>query len=323
MKQKLFLLFLTFYLSGNSQTIFPHEKEINNKEKYTYREINFKNTDKNRTLSGTLITPKSDFDKVVIIVPGTGMDTRHSHFLLAEEFLKNGIAVYRFDEPLGLFYHSPSPLVSDLTFLVSKLRKDELISSLKIGMLGHSLGGFATIALYKKKKNIDFLIQMSTVVEKGVEFFKYQAKQKSTALYYVHGKSLAQSIELLDLINHIIIDNEDSNTIYSKVDRVAKENGLNDELKKFLLPEYMDFVRQNNELTYKNINIPVLFIIGSIDRYVDSKSEIKLLKSFNNPNIKIKLMNDLTHYLTTKSIKSKYQMDKTALNEIINWTLIN
>lgn len=329
MRQNLFFLFLAFYLTGNSQNnfIFPHEKEINNKEKYTYREINFKNTDKNITLSGTLITPKSHFDKVVIIVPGSGYETRHSHFILAEEFLKNGIAVYRFDEPgfgksEGRFYLSPSPLTSDLTFLVSKLRKDKLISSLKIGILGHSMGGIASIALYEKNKNIDFLIQMSTNVQKGGEFMKYQAKQNRSLKYYIHGKSLEQSIELLDLINHIIINNEDLDTIYSKVDKVAKENGLNDELKKFLYdPSYLDFVKQNHELAYKNINIPVLFINGSIDKYVDSKSEIKLLKSFNNPNIKIKLMNGLTHYLTTKNIKSIYQMDKNALNEIINWTL--
>lgn len=98
MKNTLLLITIFFSFSANSQNVFEYEKEINNNEDYDFKEINFLNHDDNITISGTLIEPKLDYDKIIIIVPGSGKDTRNSHYVLAEALLKNNIAVFRFDE---------------------------------------------------------------------------------------------------------------------------------------------------------------------------------------------------------------------------------
>ena len=97
-----------------AQTIFSHEREIENKDKYVFSEIDFYNQSDNLKLSGTLIAPKSNFEKVIIILPGSGKDTRNSHYKLSEEFLKKGIAVMPNGKRLQLFQ---SPLVQLLLLL--------------------------------------------------------------------------------------------------------------------------------------------------------------------------------------------------------------
>ncbi len=320
---------MTISFNGFSQNIFEYEREISKKENYNFQEIDFQNTDENIKLSGTLITPKSDFDKIVVIVPGSGRDTRYAHFVLAEEFLKNGIAVYRFDErgigkSEGVFNTSATSLTNDLTFAIWELRKLNLTKSHKIGVLGHSLGGIASIGAYEKNQNIDFLIQMDTPVEKYGAFFKYQTINNISDFYQIKGKTQKQVVELLELIYPVIVNNDDFKTIRVKAKKIAKENGFKKDFYKFISPAHIDHVKQNHEETYKNINIPVLYIIGENDKFVNPISETEKLKSFNNTNIQIKIMNGLNHWLTEKNANagtSLYQMDRSALTEIINWTL--
>jgi cephalosporin-C deacetylase-like acetyl esterase len=99
---KLLLIIIIIILcladSTNAQNIFDYEQRIELSEDYKRQEIGFTSSEDGIELSGTLIYPDEEFDKVVIIVPGSGKDSRHSHFDVAKEFLLNKIAVYRFDE---------------------------------------------------------------------------------------------------------------------------------------------------------------------------------------------------------------------------------
>jgi len=324
-----FLTFLTMLLNGFSQNMFDYEQEISNKGNYNFQEVNFQNIDEKIKLSGTLVTPKSDFDKIIIIVPGSGRDTRYSHFVLAEEFLNNGIAVYRFDErgigkSEGQFNTSATSLTDDLTFAILELKRLDFTKSYKIGVLGHSLGGIASIGAYEKNPNIDFLIQMGTPIEKYGAFFKYQTINNISEFYRIKGKTQEQVVELLNLIYPIIVNNANFKTIRKKVKIVAKENGFKKDFYKFISPAHIDHVKQNHEEIYKNINIPVFYIVGRNDKFVNPSTETELLKSFNNPKFQIKIMDGLNHWLTEKNAKagtSLYQMDKKALKEIMNWTL--
>ncbi|MFD2909088.1 hypothetical protein ACFSX9_10090 [Flavobacterium ardleyense] len=88
-KEFLICLLIYSYLS-HSHDIFEYEKEITNNKNYHFTEINFQNPEDKIILSGTLITPKKDFYKIVIIAPGSIPDTRYSHCYLMD------------DEPLNL-----------------------------------------------------------------------------------------------------------------------------------------------------------------------------------------------------------------------------
>ena len=89
-----------------------------------------------------------------------------------------------------------------------------------------------------------------------------------------------------------------------------------------------DILKQNYESTYRDSKIPILYIIGSRDIFVDPNANTELLRSFENPQIDIKTMEGLNHYLTSELIEpttrlimknSFYEMDREALKEIIDW----
>lgn len=131
-KQIYLLSIFILSLRGYSQNIFDYEQKINQAESYIFHEIDFKNTCDNIKLSGTLITPSYNYDKIVIIVPGSGRDTRYAHFVLAEGFLKKGIAVYRFDErgigkSEGQFNTTATSLMDDLSFAILELKRIDFI----------------------------------------------------------------------------------------------------------------------------------------------------------------------------------------------------
>jgi len=78
------LLFLSISMSAQERKVF--EKKINNIDNYSFQEIDFFVTKKKIKLGGTLITPKTEYSKIVIIASGSGRNTRYSHSGLQKVF---------------------------------------------------------------------------------------------------------------------------------------------------------------------------------------------------------------------------------------------
>lgn len=181
------IVILIIFLFGNtlfSQEILEHEKEINNKEDYNFNEVDFFVTKKNIKMGGTLITPKTDYSKIVIIAAGSGKDTRNSHYLLTESLLKNGIAVYRYDDrgvgkSEGKFKRNANHNIEDLYNAFKRIRKLDTLANKKIGILGHSMGAYAaTINNYENELDIDFLVLLGSPIEwKGKWVKEHKSKE--------------------------------------------------------------------------------------------------------------------------------------------------
>lgn len=176
------LILLSYKSIG--QDVLVLGKKISNESNYYFQDLDFYDTEENIKLSGTLITPKFDYSKIIIIAPGSGKDTRDSHYILAEEFLKNGIAVYRYDDrgfgnSEGKYNISINDNNNDLYFAFQKLRSIETLQQKKIGILGHSLGGYAALNACANELSIDFLVLMSTPVEKFGSFKKNKFEVKN------------------------------------------------------------------------------------------------------------------------------------------------
>jgi len=170
----IFLSFLTI-----AQEMNDHEKAIQNPADYIFHKIDF--MDHKTQLSGTLITPKGDYNKVVIIAPGSGRDTRNCHYILAETLLKKGIAIYRYDDrgvgkSEGRYKKNVKINIRDLNHAFENLKKIDFLKSKKIGIIGHSIGGYAAINTYQKRLGVDFLILMSTPIEQDSKFFNHKIK---------------------------------------------------------------------------------------------------------------------------------------------------
>jgi len=329
---KLFHLILLLVINQSTiaQCIFEYEQEITISENLQIEEISFVNKEDNIRLSGTLISPKAEFDKIVMIVPGSGKDTRNSHFILSQEFLNNNIAVYRFDErgvgkSEGKYNYTATSLMTDLIYAFHSLRKMNELSNKKIGILGHSLGGIASIGAYSKECEFDFLIQMATPVENNGAFIKYQARMNTDGFYTVKNKSTSEVVNFIDEISKSVKETDNYKTSKSKANKIIKRLGFR-KGNHIVNPLIIDLMKQNHEETYQNSKIPILYIIGTEDRIVSSTNEITALNKMNNSMIDIKVVENVNHWLSekiapTKMEKSLYNMNKKAIYEIVKWTL--
>lgn len=196
----LVLLFISFN-KISSQNNSDFGKGIQDIERYNSQEINFIDSEENVKLSGTLIFPKTNYSKIVVITPGSGQNNRNSHYNIAEELLKNGIAVYRFDDrgvgkSGGKVNFGVDQIIKDLYYALDNIQKIDSLSNKKIGALGHSLGGIATIDAYQNTLKIDFLILMATPIEKFGKFNKPQYNSRRNPEIKVSTKMLFQNLQI-------------------------------------------------------------------------------------------------------------------------------
>ena len=326
------ILVITLYIQSlPAQTNYDYEREIVRGDEIESLEIDFQNTDDQIILSGTLLYPSDSYDKVVIIVPGSGRDTRHSHFVLTENFLDNNIAVYRFDErgigkSEGKHDYTATTLTNDVIAAYHKLKIVPELQEKKLGILGHSLGGIASIAAYGNGCEFDFLIQMATPVEKDGAFIQYQAQRNTDGFYSSENKSTKEVIEYIDTMSQLILQYDNYKTIKRKGKKKMKEMGFKKALHMIINPLQVDLVRQNHEATYQNCPVPLLYIVGTEDRIVSPINEPEVLKSLNNPNVDIQIIEGVNHWLSdqiapTKMDASLYLMNPIALDAIVLWTV--
>lgn len=321
------ILFICTFLV-NAQNIFKYEKEINDTLHYDFEEMDFQNLEEKIKLSGTLIKPKLNFNKIVIIVPGSGKDTRHSHHVLAEELLKNNIAVYRFDErgvgkSEGNYSELTKDLSNDLNYAFKDLQKK--YGTKKIGIIGHSLGGVATLGIIEKKCNPDFIVFIETPVIKNGAFVLNQFKmnyENSLPQMMREGKTKEEILTFIEGYFKIIKDT-DAHSEKNEVKKYIKDKGFNKRFIALLNDTFlMEMIALNLEETYKNTSIKSLYVTGTKDLIINHKEEINLVETFKNPNIETKVYEGLNHYLTDRKGvvgSSLYQMDEEPLQYIINW----
>ncbi|RZJ72118.1 MAG: alpha/beta fold hydrolase [Flavobacterium sp.] len=340
MLSKLFTSFviLFFLISVNAQEILSHEKDVPGKENYNSEEITFKTKDKKDSisLSGTLLTPKVPFDKVVVIVPGSGADTRNSHYLLTEQLLKNNIAVYRYDErgmgkSGGTFNNANytiSMMTDELLSCLESLRKNKNIAGKKVGLIGHSQGGMVTMGAYEKNAKPDFMVQWATPVQKHGEFLKYQlASGQNKFDDVLKFDDVNRKLEIMTAYHKIVEANKDmdgwplSKLLNKEAKRLKYTDANYDRFPYLTLSSEKDIVRKNFEVAYKSTDVPTLYVIGTKDTFVDPAAETALLESFGNKNITIVKMDGLNHYLTAGAldISTMYGIDTNAAATIVNW----
>jgi cephalosporin-C deacetylase-like acetyl esterase len=140
-KSYLPILFFLLPLLVSAQKHLDFEKAIINSELYDYLDILFQNVEDDLKLEGTLIIPKENYSQIVLIVPGSDKNTRFAHHILAQEFLKKNIGVFRFDdrgvgESEGKFNpFGANSLAHDIKYAIHKLNSLPGFEEKKIGVL--------------------------------------------------------------------------------------------------------------------------------------------------------------------------------------------
>jgi alpha/beta superfamily hydrolase len=338
--RKIYLIFIFALISNfvKAQEIYTNEKQISSAQNYIFTHFETVNKTDNVTLKGTLIEPKKTYSKVVIIVPGSGKDTRNSHYKLTEKLLENNIAVYRFDERgcgnstgnFNTYYYNINDMTNDLKFVFNDLKSKKSSENKKIGLIGHSLGGMVTISLLEYELIPDFFVQWATPIQSKAAFLKYQLitgvnKFEDELIY----DTLEEKLFVIDKINNVIFQNknDDNLTLIKKIEKESKLIGYTRKrYKRFTYANFYstkELIKKDFESIYKNCKTNLLYIIGKKDRYVEAEKETELLNSFNNKYIEIVNINNLNHYLQNgnENIGNLYEIESDAANEIINWII--
>ena len=111
------------------------------------------------------------------------------------------------------------------------------------------------------------------------------------------------------------------NKIHKLVKKEVKRRGI--EGYKWLYGMSMDIMMADLEPIYAGVSVPMLYIIGGNDAFVGPGEETIKLKSFDNPNIKVKVFDEFDHYLTKRNVASIedniYDIDNEASEYIVNW----
>lgn len=345
MKYLITIILILILNQIHAQEIFDNEKYVPGLENYKSIEFSFHNELEDIKLYGNLLKPKNEkIEKIVIIVPGSGLDTRHSHYLLTENLLKNNIAVFRYDERgvnrsegnnsnVG---YGISQMTNDLMAAIKTLESEYNHSDIKIGLIGHSQGGMSAINIISRNADIDFLVQWAVPVQKHGEFLKYQIQTGvNTFDNELKFDTNEEKLKIISVVQEIVSNNlamedlELSKKLRKETRKYDYKRKNFDRFRFWSFPSRKDLLRQNNEETYKNLKIPMLYIIGSKDIFVDPEANINFLKSLNNENIKTMKIENLNHYLTSEKINPRniqmsvtfYEMDDKALNTITSWIL--
>lgn len=141
---------------------------------YKQEEVKFTNPLGGHSLAGTLTIPKSgEFDKVVVLVSGSGPQDRneeligHKPFLILSDYLtRHGVAVLRYDDrgvggSTGDFAKGTSmDFADDAVAAVNYLKGRADMSGKIFGVMGHSEGGLIA-PIVSEKTDLDFIVLLA------------------------------------------------------------------------------------------------------------------------------------------------------------------
>lgn len=329
------LLIITLLLLSNlifSQNgYYGNEKQIENVEKYNKEEISAE-IDNEIKLFGTLLKPQTDFDKILVVISGTGQISQNAHNYLTEYLLKNNIAVFRFDKrgvgkSTGTYDDQAETYTNDFVRIFNQLKTLKSVQNKTIGFLGHSLGGIVSIQAFEQDIKPDFLIQWSTPIGKPRELLKYQINNGIKNYdNLIIGKTDKDQIKTLDYIFELIDQNPELSAweLWKIARKESKNFGINKKAyANYLQPHKVAEARMDNTKNYKEIVFPTLVIIGEKDILVDPKQNKNELDNIENPNIEFKLISELNHFMTKSGIDWKtneiYNVDLAFKEYIVNW----
>ena len=322
----LFISQLTF-----CQKKFDNEKKIENIQNYNIEEIS-KTINETTSIFGTLFTPKSDFDKILVMISGTGTISQKAHNHLTEFLLENNIGVFRFDKrgvgkSTGEYNDQAKVYTNDFLEIFSELKKSQTLENKEIGFLGHSLGGIVSLQALDKKIKPNFLIQWSAPIGKPRDLLKYQISNgiKNYDKLIV-GENTNDRLKTLDYVFGLIDRNPNKTgwEIWKIAKKESEKYGINKKsFSNYLMPHKLEEARIDNTKTLENIDFPTLVIIGKDDILVDPIQSKSKLDNIRNSNIEFKEIEGLNHFMTKNGTDEMtneiYNVDLEFKEYLVNW----
>ncbi len=352
-----------------SKTLASKEKPQTPKPPFSYitEEVVYENALQKITLGATLTKPigKGKFP-VVLLITGSGPQDRdetigmHKPFAVIANFLTNhGLAVLRVDDrgvgkSTGDFRGSTSAdFATDVMAGLDYLKTRNDIDVSKMGLLGHSEGGFIAPYVAARRNDIAFIVMLAGPAVGGKKTMYFQAVEKP-------------------LVNESPKDRNAYGQLYTKMLEVALDDKVAKDVASYTRNTFLDWKKQQTEATLKAIvhgtdeevigsfttgfsdlkrpwwrfflsysisadlkklSIPLLALNGALDEQVDPKGNLALMnqivianKNHGSKVIEVPGVNHLFQHCKACGSVDEYielaeTFDTGTLDIIGNWIL--
>ncbi|MBI1183211.1 alpha/beta fold hydrolase [bacterium] len=294
---------------------------------YYSEDVTFENKVDGITLAGTLTMPKKRGKfPAVVLISGSGPQNRdeellgHKPFLVIADYLtKQGYAVLRYDDrgtakSGGDFASANSNDLShdaEAAFNFLKARK----GITKVGLAGHSEGGFIAPMVAARNPKVDFIILLAGPGMPGGELLLLQQELIGKA-NHMSESEIETTHELNEKAFEIMNQASDLNEAKSKLHLYFSEklkelpdslnpNGMNDEAvlelidNQYATPWMYYFIRSKPAEYLSKVHCPVLALNGSKDLQVPAKQNLEGIKNAlakaGNNKVTIEELPNLNH----------------------------
>ena len=319
---------------------------------YKQEEVKFENPKGGHHLAGTLTMPiDGKFEKVVILISGSGPQDRneellgHKPFLvLSDHLTRKGIAVLRYDdrgvaESTGTFKGATSrDFADDANAALSFLKNRKDMVGKKIGFAGHSEGGMIAPIVASENKDVDFIVLLAGPGIKIPELMLLQTDKiseangvneemrKANALIakqvfnYMFDNVEMSKKELRKGLTNILSEGFESLPA-SEREGEDKEKFIEDELKMMLDDWFLYFMQFDPADYLTKVKCPVLAVNGELDLQVTAKENLEgirmSLEKAGNKNVVIKEFKGLNHLFqkTETGAPSEYATLEETFNK--------
>ena len=291
---------------------------------YIVEEVGYENAVQKNHLAGTFTKPSGGNKfPLVLMITGSGPQDRDetigahkSFWVIADYLTKQGIAVLRVDDrsmgkSTGDFAGATSAdFATDVMAGLQYLKTRTDIDTTKMGLIGHSEGGFIAPYVAARSKDVAFIVMLAGPAVIGTQTMYYQAVEKPLVHLSKHDRDAYGQFytQMLKVATDDAIANDVagytqktfSNWKKQQPDSTLKNlnQGPEEEVIKALVGGYKDLTRPwwRFFLTYditkdlQKLKIPVFALNGEKDEQVDPKANLAAIRSIfaKNKNTKAK-----------------------------------
>lgn len=209
---------------------------------YLIEEVTFPSRDGSFHLAGTLTTPNTALQAVVVMVSGSGPQNRDSAILdhklfwvWADYFAQNGIACLRYDErgvadSEGNYAAATSfDFANDARAALDFLLTRNEFAAIQVGLVGHSEGGLIAAIIGAMPERVDFLVSLAGMGKDGRSVLETQ----NIDLRVGSGLSLEsaraeteRTIELFDIVVSTKDSTAAAEAIYQTINETWPEESI-------------------------------------------------------------------------------------------------
>ena len=325
---------------------------------YKSKLITFNNDKDSVKLAGTLTIPQGTgpFPAVILISGSGGQDRNETIFehrpfwVIADRMTRAGIAVLRYDErgigeSTGTFATVNSmDLSHDIEAGIEFLKGRDEIDAARIGLIGHSEGGYLGPMVAARNKSVAFLVSMAGSGVTGKEIIRSQSRLMLGSLGQPK-KEIDYAVNLSMKMIEVVEANKaaDRETLVKKMEQrleqYVAENEPSEEFKNtigsqkaayatYANPWFRFFLTHDPRLDLRKVKVPVLAFCGSKDLQVDADLNLpeieKALKEAGNQDFTIMKVEGLNHLFqkTETGRVSEYAHLEETFNEDLLETMV-